>query len=661
MPAKNAYGEAAIQVLRGIEPIQHRPGMYTDTASPNHMLGEMVDNAQDEVLAGVARRISVELFEDGSLQVEDDGRGIPVGIHPQEKIPAIQVIFTIPHSGGKFRSGNDPASAYSGQTGGLHGVGVTVTNALATRLEATVWRDGAEYHISFDHGKVATPLHRVRRLPPAEADRHGTRIRAWPDMKYFEGPIDAEALERLLHAKAVLMPGVTVAWQRPGRDPIVWIFNDGMEAYLREEAGPEVSWLAAPLRVQRTFTEETAGFKSGEGVDLVMGFQEVGRPVRKSFVNLIPTVDGGQHESGLRTGVFAAVMAAMDRLGVIPPKVKPEPEDVWARLSFILSVHLDNPEFAGQTKGKMTRRRGKDLVERIVADAMALWLNEHPDAAAAIAQAVLAETLRRQRSNVRIERKTGARAAVLPGKLTDCESDDPSLCELFLVEGDSAGGSVKQGRDRHVQALLPLRGKVINTWELESHEVMGHTEPHDISVAIGVPPHHGQPLESVDLSGLRYHRIIILADADVDGSHIQTLLMTLFYRHFPAVLAAGHIWVAKPPLFRVDAPARKGAKEKFRKIYVADEAALAATMKMLDQEGVPAAQRTIQRFKGLGEMNPDQLKETTLDPAGRTTLQLGIEDAKATLETFDLMMKKKNAEARRLWMERDGALIEVDI
>ena len=661
MPARKNYGEDAIQVLRGIEPIRRRPGMYTDTASPNHMLGEMVDNAQDEVLAGVAKDISVELFEDGSLQVEDTGRGIPVGMHKQEKVPAIQVIFTIPHSGGKFRAGNDAASAYSGQTGGLHGVGVTVTNALSTRLEATVWRDGAEWHIGFENGKVSSPLRKVRRLSGSEADRHGTRVRAWPDPSYFENPVDADAIERLLHAKAVLMPGVKVEWKRPGHDKTVWTFNDGMEEYLREEAGQEAPWLAPPMSVHRIFAEDSGSFKAGEGIDLVMGFQETGKPLRKSFVNLIPTVLGGQHESGLRAGVFASVMASMERQGAIPPKVKPEPEDVWARLSFILSVHLDDPEFAGQTKDKMTRRRGKDLVERLVADTLALWLNEHPDAAAAIAQAVLSETLRRQRSSVRIERKTGARAAVLPGKLIDCESNDPSLCELFLVEGDSAGGSVKQGRDRHVQALLPLRGKVINTWELESHEIMAHAEPHDISVAIGVAPHRGKPIEDVDISGLRYHRIIILSDADVDGSHIQTLLMTLFYRHFPAVLAAGHIWVAKPPLFRVDAPARKGSKEKFRKIYVADEAALASTMKMLDREGVPANQRTIQRFKGLGEMNPDQLKETTLDPAGRTTLQLGIDDAKVTLETFDLMMKKKNAEARRVWMERDGAGVEVDV
>lgn len=650
------YGDSQIKVLKGIEPILRRPGMYTDTESPNHMIGEVIDNAQDEALAGEASKISVELFEDGSVAVEDNGRGIPTGMNKAEGKSTVEVIFTTTHAGGKFgEAGN--RGAY-GMTGGLHGVGVTVTNALSKRLEVTIWRDGYEHQITFENGAVSSPLKKKKAEDPA---RRGTRVHAWPDLKHFDGPLQVARFERMLHAKAVLMPGVEVVWKRPDRDVVSWKFVDGIGEFLTEELGEE-SLVVAPLFQANKFYEgEEGNFHEGEGFDLALGFQEQGHAVRQSYVNLIPTKDGGQHESGLRSGMYQAIKGVLDHLGIVPSKVKVEPEDVWAKSSFILSVKLLDPAFQNQTKDKMTDKRGKELVEKLVRDNLELWLHDHPDHARAIGELVVSEAQRRQKAHVNVERRSSTSAAVLPGKLTDCESNDPTICELFLVEGDSAGGSVRQGRDRTRQALLPLRGKVINTWELDTADLITHAEPRDIGAAIGVAPHMGKPVDQVDLSKLRYHKIFILADADIDGFHIQVLLMTLFLKHFPAVIEGGHLWIAQPPLFRIDAPAKKGSKEKFEKIYVLNEPEREKALRDLEKRGVKEHQITIQRFKGLGEMNPIQLRETTLDPSARATLQLTVADAKATLEAFELMMVKKNSDSRRIWMERDGSHVEADI
>jgi topoisomerase-4 subunit B len=656
---KANYTASDIGVLKGLDPVRKRADMYTNTENPNHMIGEVIDNAQDENLAGYANIIRVEVHDDGSVTIEDNGRGIPVDIHPEEKVPAVQVIFTTLHSGGKFDKDDGSDSAY-GVTGGLHGVGVSVTNALSTRLEVTSYRDGQAHFMAFKDGYIAEKL-RSEKLPKEEKGRTGTRVTAWPDPKYFHENLNLKALETLLHAKAVLMPGVEVTFVRPNHEPVVWKFEDGLVQHLTEEIGEE-ALLAAPIfQTSHIYLANEGAFRKDEGFDLAMCFLEQGRAVRESYVNLIPTKDGGQHEAGLRAGLYEALHAVMDRLNLIPAKLKVESEDVSSKVSFLLSVKMRDPKFHGQTKDKMVSREGKALVQSLVRDKFELWLNDHTEHARAIGAVIIAEAQRRQKANVPVERRSSSSAAVLPGKLTDCASNDPSICELFLVEGDSAGGSVSQGRDRERQALLPLRGKVINTWEFDSHEAMLHTEPRDISAAIGVAMHPGKKASEVDLSKLRYHKIFILADADIDGFHIQTLLITLFLKQFPALVEKGHIWIAQPPLYRVDAPAKKGSKEKFEKLYALDQAELAKILKDLEKRGVKAHQHTIQRFKGLGEMNPAQLWETTLDPTSRHTLQLEVKDPEATLSAFNLMMVKKNSGMRCDWMEREGATVEADV
>lgn len=654
------YDASSINVLKGLDPVRKRAGMYTDTTNPNHMIGEVVDNAQDEVLAGHATVIQVEEHDDGSVSVEDNGRGIPFDIHPDEGIPAVEVIFTHLHSGGKFDKDNDDASPYA-ISGGLHGVGVSVTNALSTRVEVTSFREGNAYSMAFKDGYVDEPIH-VEKLPKAEKAKHGTRVRAWPDSKYFDEKLNVKVFENMLHTKAILMPGTKVIWKRASAaEPTVWEYEDGLIQHLTNELGEEAV-LAAPIfRTGHIYEANEGAFKKDEGFDVALCFTEQGHAVRESYVNLIPTKEGGQHVAGLRAGLYEAVHAVMDRMNLIPAKLKVESEDVAARVSYLLSMKMRDPKFAGQTKDKMTSREGKALVQGLIRDKFELWLNDHPEHARQIGAVIVAEALRRQKSNAPVERKAGNSGAVLPGKLMDCESNDPSICELFLVEGDSAGGSVAQGRDKDRQALLPLRGKVINTWEFDAAESMLHTEPRDISAAIGVPMHPGKTAAEVDLSKLRYHKILILADADIDGFHIQTLLMTLFLKQFPALVEKGHIWIAQPPLYRVDAPAKKGSKEKFEKLYALDQGELNKILKDLEKRGVNENQRTIQRFKGLGEMNPDQLFETTLDPTVRHTMQLEVKDPEKTLAAFNLMMVKKNAEMRREWMEREGSRIEADV
>lgn len=657
--SKDATG---IQVLKGLEPVKQVPGMYTRTENPNHILQEAVDNAFDECLAGHASRVEVELFEDGSVSVQDNGRGIPVDIHKGENRPAVEVIFTVLHSGGKFdKDAEDSLYQFSG---GLHGVGVSVTNALSKRLEVTVWKNGREYRIAFEAGDVVEPLS-WKKLPEDQRGRSGSRIQAWPDPQYFtNGHLKISEFERFLRSKAVLLKGAEVVWRRPGKEEQIWHFPGGLTQYLEEEVSfPEgvEGWVAPRFTVSLAYEEARDGFRKGEGFDLALGFSYEGNTVRESYANLIPTPQGGRHEAGLRAGLFEAVSAVAERMKLIPSSVKLEANDVLSRASFVLSVRLVKTEFQGQTKDKLLSESGYKLVQGLLRDSFELWLNDHAEVAKAIVDLAVTEAQRRQKANIKVERRRGGSGAVLPGKLTDCASNSPVESELFLVEGDSAGGSVKQGRDKEFQALLPLRGKVINTWELDEVDVMQHAEPRDISIAIGIQPHPGKTAAEVDLSKLRYHKIVILADADIDGFHIQVLLCTLFLKHFPALVEKGHVWIAQPPLYRVDAPAKKGAKERFEKHYALDQAELDKIIRDLEKRGVKEAQWTVQRFKGLGEMNPEQLYETTLDPDVRKMMQLKVSNNRETEEAFDLMMAKKNVEPRREWMEQEGNSVEADI
>jgi len=656
---KADYDADEIKVLEGLEPVQHLPGMYTRTDCPNHIIQEAIDNAFDECLGGFANRVEVELYEDGSVSVQDNGRGIPVAENKVKKRPAVEVIFTVLHSGGKFDK-EEEGSAYQ-FSGGLHGVGVSVTNALSSRLEVEIYRDGYRYNIAFENGKVVEELSH-KKLPPEEKNRTGSKIHAWPNPKYFDsGNIKVGELEKFLRSKAVLLKGAEVVWRRPKKDEQIWFFPGGLVQYLEEEMGfqeGEEGWVAPLFSGDLSYKEARDGFRKGEGFDFALGFSFEGSSTRESYVNLIPTALGGTHEAGLRAGVFEAVKSVAERMKLIPSNLKLEADDIMGRASFVLSLRMVKTQFQGQTKDKLSSKDAYKLVQGLMRDEFELWLNDHAEHAKAIVELAISEAQRRQKSNVKVERRKVGSAAVLPGKLTDCESNDAKICELFLVEGDSAGGSVAQGRKKDNQAYLPLRGKVINTWELDTADMMASTEPHDISIAIGVEPHMGKAAAEVDLSKLRYHKIIILADADVDGSHIQVLLATLFLRHFPALIEKGHVYIGMPPLFRVDSPGKRGSKEKFEKFYALDQAQLDKHMKELEKRGVKGS---IQRFKGLGEMNPEQLWETTLNPEVRHMLQLKIEDASVALEAFDMMMEEKNVSLRREWMERDGSTADADV
>jgi topoisomerase-4 subunit B len=646
------YTEADIGVLKGLEPVQKRPNMYTTTDTPNHMMQEVVDNSFDEALAGYATKISVELNEDGSLVVEDNGRGIPVGIHPTEKKSAVEVIFTSLHAGGKFNKGSE--SAY-GFTGGLHGVGVTVTNALSDRLEVTIWRDKKEHRLAFEKGALVEKLSNEN-LPHGDKTKTGTRVQAWPTASYFENPlVNANKFENYLRSKAVLLGGVEVSWTRPNRPTQVWCFSGGMSQYLLEQIEDPESWIAPLYQASLEYEETANGMEKGEGFEVALGFTSEGRVVQESYVNLISTAQGGRHVSGLRSGLFEAVRAVADRSGAIPKGIKLEADDILSRTSFVLSAKLMDPQFQGQTKEKLESPQGQKIVQGLLKDHFELWLGDHPEIARAIIEMAVNQAISRQKSSVKTERKRGSSSAVLPGKLSDCLSKDVNLTELFLVEGDSAGGSGKQARDKEHQAVLPLRGKLLNTWDADALKMLTSDTIGDIKAAIGVDPH--EDISKADLTRLRYGKVLILADADVDGQHIQVLLLTLFYKHFPALIEKGVIWIAQAPLFRVDAPPKRGTKGA-RKIYALDQHELAQVEKQLNKEGV---KWSVARFKGLGEMNPAQLRETTMGQDGRRSLKITIGDAKAASEAFELMMSTKNTKQRREWMETDGHLVEVDV
>ncbi len=648
------YSEGSIRVLKGLEPVKQRPGMYTRTDNPLHIVQEVLDNAADEALAGHGKKIRVTLHADGSVSVEDDGRGIPFGMHPEENAPVIELVFTRLHAGGKFDKGKGGAYSFSG---GLHGVGVSVTNALATRLEATSYREGKAARLVFSAGDVIEPL--VARPLEAGERKQGTSVRVWPDAKYFESSaLPMSELTHLLRSKAVLMPGVTVQLvNEKTRDTQTWQYKGGLRDYLMQTLNGDP---VIPLFEGEGFADRNnESFAEGEGASWCVAFTEDGQPVRESYVNLIPTSAGGTHESGLRDGLFNAVKSFIELHSLLPKGVKLLPEDVFARASYVLSAKVLDPQFQGQIKERLNSRDAVRLVSGFVRPALELWLNQHVEYGKKLAELAIKAAQTRQKAGQKVEKRKGSGVAVLPGKLTDCESKDIAHNEVFLVEGDSAGGSAKMGRDKESQAILPLRGKVLNTWEVERDRLFANNEIHDISVAIGVDPHG--PNDTPDLSGLRYGKVCILSDADVDGSHIQVLLLTLFFRHFPKLIETGHIYVARPPLFRVDVPAR--GKKPAAKMYALDDGELTAILDKCAKDGVPKEKCQISRFKGLGEMNAEQLWDTTLNPDTRRLLpvQLGDLDFAATEGLITKLMGKGEAAARRELMELHGDAVEIDI
>ena len=652
------YSEESIKVLKGLEPVKERPGMYTRTDSPTHICQEVIDNAADEALGGFATQIDVVVHEDSSISVRDNGRGIPTGIHPLEGIPVVQLVFTQLHAGGKFnkKEGN---SAYS-FSGGLHGVGVSVTNALSKRLEVTVKREGKIERIVFADGEVIEPLNQIGKCAIKDT---GTEVRLYPNARYFESAnYNFNELERLLRAKAVLLQGVTVNLtylNKTQPEHKTWHYPQGLRGYLEsllQDSDEELPIFSA----ENYLSSNQDDFREGEGVAFALTWLEEGNVASESYVNLIPTPLGGTHEAGLKQAMFNAVSNFITHHNLLPRGVKLQSDDVFSRAAFVLSARVLDPQFQGQTKDKLTNRDARKLVEYVCSDPLELWLNQNVDIGKKIAELAIKQAQARIHSVKKIEKRKGSGVAVLPGKLTDCDSEDIRENELFLVEGDSAGGSAKQAREKAFQAILPLRGKVLNTYEVNRDHLFANAEIHDISVAIGVDPHSAT--DEVDLSGLRYGKIAILSDADVDGSHIQVLLLTLFYRHFPKLIEKGHIYIAQPPLYRVDVNAQ-GKNKPARKYYALDDDELNSILERLEKEKVRENSYAISRFKGLGEMNFDQLKETTLHPDTRRLLQVNIPsyNTENTENIFLKLMAKGEAASRRNWMEQEGDRAECDI
>ncbi|CAB3771155.1 DNA topoisomerase IV subunit B [Paraburkholderia humisilvae] len=656
--ANAGYSEASIKVLKGLEPVKQRPGMYTRTENPLHIIQEVIDNSSDEALGGFGKQITVTLHADQSVSVDDDGRGIPFGLHPEEGVPVVEIVFTRLHAGGKFDKAAGGAYTFSG---GLHGVGVSVTNALSTSLDVTVWRDGKVADLGFANGDVVKAL-KVRAAERSEK-KSGTRVTVVPNPKYFDSPnVPVGELQRLLRSKAVLLPGVEVVLvnEKTGERQS-WQYQDGLRGYLLE--GMAGSDLLIPLFEGERYAESSRSneetFAEGEGAAWVVAWSEEGPLTRESYVNLIPTPAGGTHEAGLRDGLFQAVKSFVELHGLQPKGVKLLAEDVFARVSFVLSAKVLDPQFQGQIKERLNSRDAVKLVSSFARPALELWLNQHVEHGKKLADLVIKQAQARTRAGQKVEKRKSSGVAVLPGKLTDCESTDLERNELFLVEGDSAGGSAKMGRDKEFQAILPLRGKVLNTWETERDRLFANNEVHDISVAIGVDPHN--PDDTVDLSNLRYGKICILSDADVDGAHIQVLLLTLFFKHFPQLIERGNVHVARPPLFRVDAPAR--GKKPAQKLYALDDGELEAILDKLRKDGLRETQWTISRFKGLGEMSAEQLWDTTMNPDTRrlSPVALGELDFDATVARMTMLMGKGEAASRRSWLEEKGNEVEADI
>lgn len=652
MATTKNYDEGSITVLKGLEPVKQRPGMYTRTENPLHIVQEVLDNAADEALGGHAKVIKVTAHADGSVSIADNGRGIPVGLHPEEKVPTVELVFTRLHAGGKFnKAGGEGAYAFSG---GLHGVGVSVTNALSSRLEVDVVRDGHLHRIVFSDGDVVEKLRKVQEMKGS-----GTKVRVVPNPKYFDSPtIPVGELTQLVRSKAILLPGLKVTFinEKTGETQ-QWQYADGLKGYLETFATGAEEPLTPVIAGERYVAQTDETFAAGEGAAWALQWLSEGSPVRESYVNLIPMLGGGTHEAGLRDGVFSAVKAFAEAHGLMPKGVKLASDDVVSRMSFILSCKMLDPQFQGQTKDKLSSRDAVRLVSQMIRDPLELWLNEHVDAAKRITEAAIRAAQSRMRAAQKVEKRKGSGIAVLPGKLTDCESEDLGRNEIFLVEGDSAGGSAKMGRNKETQALLPLRGKVLNSWEVDADQLFKNREIHDISVALGIDP-HDKP--DHDLSGLRYGKVVILSDADVDGSHIQVLLLTLFLRHFPALVAKGHVYVAQPPLYRIDVPGQ-GKKRPPQKMYALDEAELESIISRFKIDQVSRETLQISRFKGLGEMNPEQLWETTLNPDVRRMVRVEMESEENLLDRFNLLMGKGESGGRRVWLEENGNKVEADI
>jgi len=623
------YDAASIEVLSGLDPVRKRPGMYTDTARPNHLAQEIIDNSVDEALAGHASTIEVQLFKDGSLQVTDNGRGMPVDLHPEQKKPGVEVILSTLHAGGKFSNKNYQFS------GGLHGVGVSVVNALSTRLEVWVRRDGQEYMMAFAGGEKAEGLKSVGTVAKRIS---GTTLRFWPDPQYFDSvKYSTPKLLHVLRAKAVLCPGLRIGFTDENGERQEWFYEDGLRDYLSQALSQVECQPAEPIYAEYNANNEVAAWA-------LQWTAESGEWIAESYVNLIPTVQGGTHVNGLRSGITDAIREFCDTRKLTPRGVKIAPDDAWQNLAYVLSVKMQDPQFAGQTKERLGSRESAAFVATAVKDSLTLWLHQNLESAEALALLIIQNAEKRMRAMKKVVRKRVSAGPALPGKLADCSSQDINRSELFLVEGDSAGGSAKQARERDFQAIMPLRGKILNSWEVPSEQVLASQEVHDIAIAIGVDP------GETDLSKLRYGKICVLADADSDGLHISTLLCALFLRHFPALIAAGHIHIAMPPLFRIDS-----GKEVF---YALDDAERQVILDRLAEEK-KKTKISITRFKGLGEMNPGQLRESTMSPSTRRLVQLTMEEGDNTYPMMDMLLAKKRVQDRKKWLEEKGNLAEV--
>lgn len=630
--ANKQYNAEAIEVLTGLDPVKKRPGMYTDTTRPNHLAQEIIDNSVDEAIAGHADNIEVILHKDASIEVSDNGRGMPTDMHPKHKVPGVELILTRLHAGAKFSSKNYKFS------GGLHGVGAAVVNALSKKLEVVIKRDGNVHFMEFADGNRKTKLKKISKVKKSDT---GTVIRFWPDPKYFDtAKILSSKLKHLLQAKAVLCPGLCISFSDHNTDETTtWQYNEGLVEYLAENISGNTSYPELPFSGQFQGNEEEASFALSWTPEKPSSFQE-------SYVNLIPTAQGGTHVNGLRTGLLEAIREFCEIQNLLPRGVKIAPDDIWENLNFVLSVKLLDPQFAGQTKEKLASRQCASFVSGVIKDSFSLWLNQHVTEAKKIAEFIIEIAQRRLRTQKSVARKKVTQGPALPGKLADCTLGDSKRTELFLVEGDSAGGSAKQARDKEFQAVMPLRGKILNTWEIDQNQILASKEVHDIAVAIGVDP------GNEDLSKLRYGKICILADADSDGMHIATLLCALFVKHFPALVKGGHVYVAQPPLYRIDAN---------KNVYYAlDEAEKQGVMDRIKAE-TPRAKVHVLRFKGLGEMNPMQLRETTMTPDTRKLLQLTIKSESETIALMDMLLAKKRASDRKTWLEDKGDLVSTTI
>ena len=627
----SAYDSSAIEVLTGLEPVRRRPGMYTDTTRPNHLAQEVIDNSVDEAIAGFAKRIEVVLHKDNSLSAADDGRGMPVDKHKGEGVSGVEVILTRLHAGGKFSNKNYTFS------GGLHGVGVSVVNALSKKLEVNVRRGGKEYKMTFADGQKTSELKPIGKVPEKQT---GSTVRFWPDEKFFDSiKFNVPRLKHVLRAKAVLCPGlhITFADEADKKNNEEWHYEDGLKDYLLTELGKQELIPADPF---------VGRFKDNDGeLDwAVVWAPEADAPIMESYVNLIPTIQDGTHVNGFRQGLTDALREFCEFRNLLPRGLKLAPEDVWGRSCYVLSLKMRDPQFSGQTKERLTSRDAATLVGGVTKDAFAQWLSQHVADAERIANLVIEDAQLRMKTAKRVERKKVGQGPALPGKLADCLAQDLARTELFLVEGDSAGGSAKQARDKEFQAIMPLRGKILNTWEVDPAEVLGSQEVHDIAVALGVDP------GSNNMEGLRYGKVCILADADSDGAHIATLLCALFVRHFKPLVAAGHVHVAMPPLYRIDVGQQV--------YYALDDDEKKQTLERIGKDN-PRAKPTVTRFKGLGEMNPEQLRETTMDPNTRRLVQLEIRTGDATNRILDMLLAKKRAADRKEWLEKNGNKAEV--